>query len=52
MPFIKSIMSAFALVGLSACASINPAALAKLAALDPLTADPAQIRSRHGFRRA
>lgn len=34
---------AVVLLGLSACASVNPAALAKLAALDPLTADPQQI---------
>lgn len=31
------------LLGLSACASVNPLALAKLAALDPLSADPQQI---------
>jgi hypothetical protein len=31
------------LLGLSACASVNPLALAKLAALDPLSADPHQI---------
>jgi hypothetical protein len=31
------------LAGLSACASVNPMAMAKLVALDPLTADPAQI---------
>lgn len=31
------------LLGLSACASVNPAALAKLAAMDPLLADPQQI---------
>ncbi len=31
------------LLGLSACASVNPMGLAKLAALDPLSADPHQI---------
>lgn len=31
------------LLGLSACASVNPVALAKLAAMDPLSADPQQI---------
>ena len=31
------------LLGLSACASVNPVALAKLAAMDPLSADPEQI---------
>lgn len=31
------------LLGLSACASVNPVGLAKLAAMDPLSADPEQI---------
>ena len=31
------------LLGLSACASVNPVGLAKLAAMDPLSADPQQI---------
>lgn len=31
------------LFGLSACASVNPVGLAKLAAMDPLSADPQQI---------
>lgn len=31
------------LLGLSGCASVNPVALAKLAAMDPLSADPQQI---------
>ncbi len=40
--FLKPAFAA-ALLSLTACASVNPAGLAKLAALDPLSADPAQI---------
>ena len=40
--FFKPIFSA-ALFSLTACASVNPVGLARLAALDPLSADPAQI---------
>ena len=32
-----------ACLAVTACASVNPAAMAKLASLDPLTADPQQI---------
>lgn len=45
--FAKLPMSKFVSIGLmasiSACASVNPVGLAKLAALDPLSADPQQI---------
>ncbi len=45
--FAKSPMSKFVsivlMASISACASVNPVGLAKLAALDPLSADPAQI---------
>ena len=34
---------AAALLGLSACASVSPVGMAKLAAMDPLSADPQQI---------
>ena len=34
---------AFAFLALSACASVNPVGLARLAAMDPLSADPQQI---------
>jgi hypothetical protein len=40
--FLKPALSA-ALLSVTACASVNPVGLAKLAALDPLSADPAQI---------
>jgi hypothetical protein len=40
--FLKPAVSA-ALLSLAACASVNPVGLARLAALDPLSADPAQI---------
>lgn len=46
MPFSPDLkmlaVSGFCLA-LSACASVSPAAMARLAALDPLAADPAQI---------
>jgi hypothetical protein len=43
--FVRFLKPAFsiALLSLTACASVNPVGLAKLAALDPLSADPAQI---------
>jgi hypothetical protein len=40
--FLKPALSA-AFLSLTACASINPVGLARLAALDPLSADPAKI---------
>ena len=40
--FFKPIFSA-GFFSLTACASVNPVGLARLAALDPLSADPAQI---------
>jgi hypothetical protein len=40
--FIKPAVSVL-LMSLTACASVNPAGLARLAALDPLSADPGQI---------
>jgi hypothetical protein len=43
MSSLKSFTASLALVSLSACASVNPVALAKLAALDTLAADPAAI---------
>jgi hypothetical protein len=39
---LKPVLS-IALLSLTACASVNPVGLARLAALDPLSADPAQI---------
>ena len=36
-------LHAAVLLGLSACASMNPVGLARLAAMDPLSADPEQI---------
>jgi hypothetical protein len=43
--YTRALKPAFsaALLSLTACASVNPAGLARLAALDPLSADPAQI---------
>jgi hypothetical protein len=38
----KPVLAA-ALFSLASCASVNPIGLAKLAAMDPLTADPAQL---------
>jgi hypothetical protein len=43
MSSVKKLVSVSVFLSLSACASVNPAALAKLVALDPLTADPAAI---------
>jgi hypothetical protein len=40
---MKSLVFSIACLAVTACASVNPAALAKLASLDPLTADPSQI---------
>jgi hypothetical protein len=40
--FLTPALSA-AFLSLTACASVNPVGLARLAALDPLSADPAQI---------
>jgi hypothetical protein len=40
--FIKPAVSVL-LMSLTACASVNPVGLARLAALDPLSADPGQI---------
>lgn len=40
--FHKPVLAA-ALFSLASCASVNPIGLAKLAAMDPLTADPAQL---------
>jgi hypothetical protein len=40
--FHKPVLAA-ALLSLASCASVNPIGLAKLAAMDPLTADPAQL---------
>lgn len=40
---LKSLVLPVACLAVTACASVNPAALAKLASLDPLTADPSQI---------
>jgi hypothetical protein len=42
--YLKSSSTAAAFLSLVACASVNPIGLAKLAALDPLSADPAQIK--------
>ena len=46
MPLLSQISKSAALAliaSLSACASVNPVGLARLAALDPLSADPEQI---------
>ncbi len=39
----RTLVAALFATSLSACASVSPAALARLASLDPLSADPAQI---------